>query len=186
MMSWFGIASIKPRPTLPSEAEWEKAARGGEHIPVAVQVTMAGQDFAPIACELGENPFPQRAYPWGDGFVVDNANSETNVGATSTPGCFERGRSPYGCDDMAGNLWEWTRSLWGKEFGDPEFAYPYNPDDAKREDPDAGDNVYRVVRGGSWNNHRDLARCAFRSRNQPGVRDDDIGFRVVLRSSPVA
>ncbi|MBK7675313.1 MAG: SUMF1/EgtB/PvdO family nonheme iron enzyme [Candidatus Accumulibacter sp.] len=42
-----------------------------------------------------------------------------------------------------------------------------------------------VVRGGSWNNHRDNARCAYRNRNHPGNRNDNIGFRVVLRSSHV-
>ncbi|MEF8713819.1 MAG: SUMF1/EgtB/PvdO family nonheme iron enzyme [Accumulibacter sp.] len=42
-----------------------------------------------------------------------------------------------------------------------------------------------VVRGGSWNNHRDNARCAYRNRNHPGNRNDNLGFRVVLRSSHV-
>jgi formylglycine-generating enzyme required for sulfatase activity len=85
---------------------------------------------------------------------------------------------------MIGNVWEWTRSLWGKELGKPDFVYPYEPDDPNREDLKAGNDVLRVVRGGSWNFSRRNARCAYRSRNPPGARDDDIGFRVVLRSAP--
>ena len=47
---------------------------------------------------------------------------------------------------MAGNVWEWTRSLWGKEWGKPEFAYPYDPEDRHREDLDALNDVARVLR----------------------------------------
>ena len=101
---------------LPSEAECEKAARGGVRIPVAFQVTTAAQGFAPIKCESRDNPLPQRAYPWGNDFVANNTNAEMNVGATSTPGCFEPGRSPYGCEDISGNVWDWTRSLWVTSF----------------------------------------------------------------------
>jgi hypothetical protein len=42
-----------------------------------------------------------------------------------------------------------------------------------------------VVRGGSWNNHQDNARCAYRNRNQPDNRNNNLGFRVVLRASHV-
>jgi hypothetical protein len=48
-----------------------------------------------------------------------------------------------------------------------------------------GQAVWKVVRGGSWNNHRDNARCAYRNRNQPDNRNNNIGFRVVLRRSHV-
>jgi formylglycine-generating enzyme required for sulfatase activity len=170
---------------LPSEAEWEKAARGGEQLPVRLQMTTVAQGFALVASELCENPFPQRAYPWGEDFATDHANAEVDVGSTSAAGCFQLGRSPYDCEDMAGNVWEWTRSLWGSDIFKPEFGYPYDPDDGKREALDAGNDVMRVVRGGSWGFPRDVARCACRFRVGPGNRFDGIGFRVVLRSSPV-
>ncbi len=152
-------------------------------IPVAVQVTTAEQGFSSVTAKLHDNPLPQRAYPWGTEFVAINTNAERNVGSTSTPGCFERGRSPYGCEDMAGNVWEWTRSLYGERWGEP-LAYPYDPDDTKREDLDAGNYVYRVVRGGVWNDGRGDARCAFRGWDLPDERYFT-GFRVVLRFAPV-
>ncbi len=83
-----------------------------------------------------------------------------------------------GASDMAGNVWEWTSSLWGKDYSKPEFGYPYDPRDG-RENPNAPDTVLRTLRGGSfWLDAQDV-RCASRIRNDPVRRYDDIGFRVV-------
>jgi formylglycine-generating enzyme required for sulfatase activity len=76
---------------------------------------------------------------------------------------------------------EWTRSLWGRTWDRPDFRYPYEPDDG-REDLEAGDDILRVLRGGSWLNHQDYARCSYRSRYYRDLSDDDGGFRCV---SPV-
>ena len=140
---------------------------------LAVQVATATQGFWRTASEQHDNPFPQRSYPWSDEFSPDNANAAMNVGSTSTPGCFDAGRSPYGCDDMAGNVWEWTRSRYA--------PYPYRSDDGREPaQPKAGDLV--VVRGGAFYYDRVDARCAYRLRSRPGNRYYGLGFRVVLRS----
>jgi formylglycine-generating enzyme required for sulfatase activity len=171
---------------LPSEAEWEKAARGGVLIPPAAQRTTIEDGFAIAAAMLQHNPEPPRAWPWGNEWDAGKANAENGVGETSTPGCFPEGRSPYGCEDLAGNVWEWTRSLWGTDWGKPDFVYPYDARELHREDLAAPDEVWRVLRGGSWYSPQVNARCASRRRVRPGDRFGALGFRVVLRSSPVS
>jgi formylglycine-generating enzyme required for sulfatase activity len=144
--------------TLPSELEWEKAARG---------------DLAAAVFPWGDDPDPNRA---------NDAASE--IGDTSAVGCFPA--NGLGLYDMTGNVWEWTRSLWGKDIGKPDFVYPYSADDSKREALDAGNDVKRFVRGGSWYGTEFGARCAYRYGNHTGNQNDLLGFRVLLRAAPVS
>ena len=132
------------------------------------------------------NPCPIRTYHWGKPFDADKANDERTVGETSAVGCYSAGCSPYGCEEMSGNVWEWTRNLWGKDLLKPDFVYQYKTDNLKREDLDAGDETWRVVRGGLWGNDRLNARCASRLRSRPYSRGRYQDFCVVLRSGPVA
>ena len=167
--------------TLPSEAEWEKAARGGIEIPGNALCATLADGFVPPQHALQANPQPQRIYPWGDTWDPERGNADEDIGQTTTAGCFSRGGSPAGCEDMAGNVWEWTRSLWGEDWRTPDFRYPYDAHDATREDLSAKDDILRVVRGGSWLIPRDNARCAVRNRRHPNNWNDNGGFLVMLR-----
>ncbi|MEL7339347.1 MAG: SUMF1/EgtB/PvdO family nonheme iron enzyme, partial [Bacteroidota bacterium] len=137
--------------TLPSEMEWEVAARGRH-----------GQ-----------------LYPWGNEFEPVCNFKKNSQDKIKPVGSFSpEGDSPFGLSDMAGNSWDWTRSLWGKGGRKPEFGYPYNAEDG-RERIDAPEDVRRVVRGGAYY-YADAwcLRCATRNIMFPSTRHSGGGFRI--------
>ena len=143
---------------LPSEAEWEKVARGSS-----------------TSSETA------RIYPWGNEAPdKERCNFNMDVGDTTAVGSYPKGKSPYGVLDMAGNVLEWTLSRWGEKVEKPDFGYPYDPKDG-REDPAAGGR--RVVRGGSFGDDPYFVRSACRFRSVPDFRDLVVGFRVVAPGS---
>ncbi len=162
---------------LPSEAEWEKAARGGIEIPEKPVIIEASSGSWAERGSSRPNEMAERKFPWGDEIDKEKANySETGIGTTSAIGCFSTVESPYGCLDLAGNVWEWTRSLWGKDFMKPEFGYPYEPS-PEREDATASPEIRRVLRGGAFSALPEGLRCASRLRYDPNLRSDLVGFR---------
>jgi formylglycine-generating enzyme required for sulfatase activity len=125
--------------SIPSEAEWEKAARGADG----------------------------RIFPWGNLPSAEFANygSSTLLPVGSRP-CAE---CAYGLQDMSGNVWELTRS--------PLQAYPYNAND---DADDLSEDALWVMRGGSFADSTGNVRAAVRGGVDPSVRNNAIGFRVVI------
>lgn len=141
---------------LPTEPEWERASRG--------DMPDGGDEIV---------------YPWGHGWNSDAANSEeTGFNAPCATGLFPAGQSPYGCLDMAGQVWEWTTTLWGDDMATPHFTYPYADDG--REDLSAGPSIRRVLRGGCFSSTSLKACCSYRGSLEPDGFWRGNGFRIVV------
>ncbi|MCP5241812.1 MAG: formylglycine-generating enzyme family protein [Burkholderiales bacterium] len=115
-----------------------------------------------------------RRYPWGDAFDATMCNTiETRLRRVTPVGVFPASDTPSpvsgaGIMDMPGNVWEWTGSYYQ--------AYPYQAGDG-REAVD-GDNIPRVLRGGSWFNFGWFCRSAYRNLIVPSLRFHNTGFRL--------
>lgn len=152
---------------LPSEAEWEYAARADTKTPYALPAPGGGDDLSGYAncrdCGSSEQIAPEYQEQIG----------EQTLPVASFPA------NAWGLHDMHGNVWEWVTDCW-------HDSYEGAPDDGRawlaENDGDCG---YRVLRGGgSWYDNQDDARSAYRLRYGPDLRNGFIGFRV-LCSSPI-
>jgi formylglycine-generating enzyme required for sulfatase activity len=159
-MSWYSSSAYCKWAggSLPTEAQWENAARDGDG----------------------------RLFPWGNDLPKANllnaadsslpvswAQKDQNDGYryTSPVGSYPDGNSPYGVEDMAGNAWEWTRSIYKD--------YPYNPGDGReiQTAPTPGDKV--TIRGGGFYDDYGSVRSTLRYGGMPDLSHDATGFRCV-------
>lgn len=154
---------------LPSESEWEYAARAGTRTARFWGEGPAGAcQYANVADHalmrrMGRGFVPNRFFDCDDGFPF-----------TAPVGSFQP--NPFDLHDMLGNAWEWCADHWHDTYkGCPTDGSAWTI---------GGDKVRRVLRGGSWNYHPGLIRAGIRNNGGDGDRRDDVGFRLARTLFP--
>ena len=129
---------------LPTEAEWENAAKGDT----------------------------EWIYPWGSKFSIECANLECMLNKTSNVNQYINGRSPYGCFNMVGNVWEWCFDFYDDNY----YSYCINNNPTG---PEKGE--LKVVRGGAWDSLAQTnATTTYRKAIKPETKSSKVGFRLVV------
>ena len=141
---------------LPTESEWEYAARGtdGRTFPWGEKLNRG--DLANFA-DANTN------FAWRDAAINDGFSE------TSPVGSYPRGASPFGIEDMAGNVWEWCL----------DFFEPYKGKERTNPRSLSSASGRRIYRGGSWKSRATSLRAATRNFNVPQYSANDVGFRIV-------
>ncbi|KAF4434698.1 transporter [Fusarium acutatum] len=155
-----GKISLNEIVQLPSEPQWERASRGDQ------RESQAGQDI----------------YPRGTNFATSLSNcEELALNNKCAVGLFPQSRSPFGCYDMTGQVWEWCKTLWGEDMATPTFIYPWTSSDG-REDLEADGSIRRVLRGGCFSSGQAKATCTYRGSLEPTGFWRGNGFRIAVVS----
>ena len=137
---------------LPSEAEWEYACRAGTTTPFHF-----GETISPEIANYDGN------YTYGSGKKGKYRQRTTVVGSFQVANAF-------GLYDMHGNVWEWCADFWHENYDDA-------PNDGSVWEF-GGDDLYRMLRGGSWSFYPSVCRSANRYRGRLNLRNDNLGFRI--------
>ncbi|WP_372368422.1 SUMF1/EgtB/PvdO family nonheme iron enzyme [Candidatus Uabimicrobium sp. HlEnr_7] len=137
-LSWYNAKAYAKwtKKRLPTEAQWEKAARGGIDV-----LRVEGGRLRKMP-----NKYPKRQYPWGEKIHSDYANIGHKKGKPYFVSSFLKGRSPYGCHNMLGNVWEWCEDYYKTNY--------YSTSPIKNPKGPTKKMKYRVCRGGAWSSEK--------------------------------
>jgi formylglycine-generating enzyme required for sulfatase activity len=145
---------------LPTEAEWEYAARGGNQ---SKNYKYAGTNDESSLYRYANFADKNTDFSWSVKSQNDNYAYTAPVGKYLS--------NELGIYDMSGNVWEWCSDWYGSD---------YYKNSSSNNPQGASSGTYRVLRGGAWYGTPAICRFAFRRTNAPAYRITDIGFRVVF------